>query len=107
MNLVRDKMPEIAQANSCPMTTRKAGPEEMLRLLKAKLVEEATEFAATADGSDQELEELGDVYAVLDRLSCFTNTVRLVQLARIKDEAKGVINDLVWLEEADTHYKAV
>lgn len=107
MKLVRDKMPEIAVANNRPMTTRKAEPEELLRLLKQKLVEEATELAATADGSDQELEELCDVLEVINQFSMRIDVNKLVAVNLAKLEKKGGLSDLVWLEDADTQCKAV
>jgi len=106
MKLVRDKMPDIAVTNNRPMTTRKAEPAEMMRLLKAKLVEEATEFAATADGSVEELEELCDVLEVINGLSRRVDVDQLVAINLSKLDKKGGLSDVAWVEEADAPCKA-
>ena len=107
MKLVRDKMPQIAEANGRPMTTRRADPEEMLRLLKAKLIEEAAELAATRDGSAEELEEICDVLTVIDRLVSLVDPEALTSVILSKHAHKGPITDTVWVEEADQQCKAV
>jgi predicted house-cleaning noncanonical NTP pyrophosphatase (MazG superfamily) len=65
MKLVRDRIAELAGQ---PGAFRQANPEEFDRLLRAKLLEEATE-AASVGGPDGLLDELGDVLQVLYALA--------------------------------------
>jgi predicted house-cleaning noncanonical NTP pyrophosphatase (MazG superfamily) len=67
VNLVRDRIPELAAANSHPGTWNQATEAEFALWLRAKLLEEAQE---TATASPAELiEELGDVLQVLYALA--------------------------------------
>jgi predicted house-cleaning noncanonical NTP pyrophosphatase (MazG superfamily) len=68
MKLVRDRIPELAAGAGQPDAFHQADPAEFGRLLRAKLLEEATE-AAGAPGSGELLEELGDVLQVLYALA--------------------------------------
>jgi predicted house-cleaning noncanonical NTP pyrophosphatase (MazG superfamily) len=68
MKLVRDRIRELAIANSQLGAFRRAGPAEYPRLLRDKLLEEAQE-AAGANGRAELLEELGDVLQVLYALA--------------------------------------
>jgi predicted house-cleaning noncanonical NTP pyrophosphatase (MazG superfamily) len=67
MNLVRDRIPELATANGHPGTFHQATEAEFALLLRAKLLEEARE-AATASPAGL-VEELGDVLQVLYALA--------------------------------------
>jgi predicted house-cleaning noncanonical NTP pyrophosphatase (MazG superfamily) len=67
VKLVRDRIPELAGAGQ-PGAFHQATEAEFGRLLRAKLLEEATE-AATAPGPAGLLEELGDVLQVLYALA--------------------------------------
>jgi predicted house-cleaning noncanonical NTP pyrophosphatase (MazG superfamily) len=96
MKLIRDKIPELALANGEPMQVRKARPEELMRLLKAKLLEEAAELFETADGSFAAYEEMADVLEVIGNLMQQFDAPRLVHVSRQKAETKGIINDVVW-----------
>lgn len=64
--LVRDRIPEIIRADGGPGEFRQASKDEMIDLLRRKLVEEAQELL-TAD-NDSRLGELADVTEVLDEL---------------------------------------
>jgi predicted house-cleaning noncanonical NTP pyrophosphatase (MazG superfamily) len=68
VKLVRDRIPELAAANGQPGAFYRADPAEFARLLRDKLLEEATE-AAGASGPAELLEELGDVLQVLYALA--------------------------------------
>jgi predicted house-cleaning noncanonical NTP pyrophosphatase (MazG superfamily) len=67
MKLVRDHIPELAAGAGQPAAFQ-ADPAEFGRLLRAKLLEEATE-AAGAPGPAELLAELGDVLQVLYALA--------------------------------------
>ena len=68
MKLVRDRLPELAAGAGQPAAFHQADPAEFGRLLRAKLLEEATE-AAGAPGPAELLDELGDVLQVLYALA--------------------------------------
>jgi predicted house-cleaning noncanonical NTP pyrophosphatase (MazG superfamily) len=96
MKLIRDKIPELSKAKGVPMRVRKARPDELMQLLKLKLVEEATELCDTADDSFAAYEEMADVLEVIGNLMQQFDAPRLVNVSRQKAEDKGIINDVVW-----------
>ena len=61
--LVRDKIPEIIKENGETPKVRIAKPEELDRLLREKIVEEAEEFLRSGD-----TEELVDIQEAIDAL---------------------------------------
>ena len=67
MKLVRDRIPELAGTGQAG-AFHQADPAEYARLLRTKLLEEATE-AATAPSPAELLDELGDVLQVLYALA--------------------------------------
>jgi predicted house-cleaning noncanonical NTP pyrophosphatase (MazG superfamily) len=101
MKLIRDRIPEIAAANGSPMKTRKARPDELLRLLKEKLMEESAELYRTMEGSADEAEEMADVLEVVNCLLQLLDGGKLVAAATLKTEAKGHITDTVWVQDTD------
>jgi predicted house-cleaning noncanonical NTP pyrophosphatase (MazG superfamily) len=68
MKLVRDRIPELAAGTGQPAAFHQATEAEFGRLLRDKLLEEATE-AASAGGPAELLDELGDVLQVLYALA--------------------------------------
>ena len=68
MKLARERNPELAAGAGQPAAFHQADPAEFGRLLRAKLLEEATE-AASAPGPAELLAELGDVLQVLYALA--------------------------------------
>jgi len=58
--LVRDKIPQIIEADGKKCEIRIAGKEELFQLLEAKLLEEAAEF-----NEAKNLEELADLMEVI------------------------------------------
>ena len=66
--LVRDKIPEIIEANGDDVEFRALGEKEFLKYLKKKIIEEAKEVAET-DTDEQLVEEMADIKEVLDALS--------------------------------------
>ena len=68
--LVRQHVPDQLRALGETIETRIARPEEMLKLLRDKLVEEVSELveAIDSDTPDQIAEELSDVMEVVDTL---------------------------------------
>lgn len=104
MKLIRDKVPDLAAARGETLRTRLAEPEERWRLLKAKLVEEALELQAAANGSEAEIEELADVIEVMRRLC---DDLELSEPGRIqaayeqKLTEKGEVGFVVLLDEGE------
>ena len=82
---MRDRIPEIIHESGKRPVTRIAKPEEMMRLLAEKLVEEANEFMES-----MEEEELADVLEVAmeiaRRLSSFD---RINEIRRKKRKERG------------------
>lgn len=62
--LVRDKIPEIIEADGKKCEVEIASKEEYYKLLKQKLIEETEEFL-----EDENLEELADIMEVLFALT--------------------------------------
>ena len=104
MKLIRDKVPELVAAKGEELRTRLAGPEERWQLLRAKLIEEAQELAATQPGSEAEIEELADVVEVMRRLCEDIELSEPGKLQAVYDkklEERGELGFTVLLEEGD------
>lgn len=84
--LVRDKIPEFATYASY----RQLKPEEREDALKNKIVEEANEVKAAPDDRNL-LEELADVYTVLEAFLDFKNISKeeLLKQVKAKKAEKG------------------
>jgi len=69
--LIRDRIPELAAAQSRVLSTRIATEDELDRLLGLKLIEEAQEVieALHSCGRQELLDELADVQTVIDELA--------------------------------------
>ena len=69
--LIRDRIPELAAAQSRVLSTRIATDEEMDRLLGLKLVEETQEVleALHSRGRQELVDELADVQTVIDQIA--------------------------------------
>jgi predicted house-cleaning noncanonical NTP pyrophosphatase (MazG superfamily) len=105
MKLIRDKIPEIVAAKGETIRTRQAGPEERWRLLKEKLVEEATELRDTPPASDEEIEELADIIEVMRHLCDdieLSEPGKLAAAYQKKLLERGEVGFTVLLEDDDT-----
>lgn len=90
--LVRDNNEAWCRANGVSGTWRKAGPEEIIPALIAKLFEETGEFVLDADAA--ELYDLLDVtQALIDRLDPAggANTSHAAKVARHGAFADGIL----------------
>jgi predicted house-cleaning noncanonical NTP pyrophosphatase (MazG superfamily) len=96
--LVRRHVPDQLRALGEKIETRIAEPDEMLQLLKAKLIEEVSELveAIDAGAADQIVEELADVQEVI-RAFGDQRLLRLTVMARQieKREEKGTFTNVV------------
>ena len=93
--LVRDKIPEIIEADGKTCKTRILSDEEYIASLEAKLNEEVAEYQA-----DKNLEEMADVLEVLQAI-CIARGYSLEELeARRSKKAdeRGGFADKIFLE---------
>lgn len=93
--LVRDKIPEIIQANNEIPITRILDKKEYLTELIKKLKEETTEFEA-----DNNLEELADIQEVINGLTTAIGktTMDLEYLRKQKAKERGAFKKKLFLE---------
>ncbi len=96
--LVRDRIPELIEADGDRPVTHTAGDEEFDRRLREKLVEEATEIADNGRTA-----ELADVQAVLNALCAHRGVSddELTQLVREKAERRGGFDDRIVLDRVE------
>lgn len=93
--LVRDKIPEIIEADGKTCKTRILSDEEYIAALEAKLNEEVAEYQA-----DKNLEEMADVLEVLQAI-CIARGYSLEELKEHrakKASERGGFADKIFLE---------
>jgi predicted house-cleaning noncanonical NTP pyrophosphatase (MazG superfamily) len=98
--LVRDNIPEIiAKGGSTPQFLIVRG-EDYIEALKSKLVEEAEEFRAAAT-REQQIEEMADIYEVIDTLRDILdlNYTELCQAQVKKNIEKGKFRKGYYLQK--------
>lgn len=96
--LVRDKIPEIIRSSGKFCETRVLSDEEFAEALKAKLVEEANEFAQSGNP-----EELADLYEVVKYILVINNW-NFEQIANIADkkaQERGAFEQKIFLEKSE------
>ena len=96
--LVRDKIPEIIEADGKTCKTRILSDEEYIAALEAKLNEEVAEYQA-----DKNLEEMADVLEVL-RAICLARGYSLEELEAVrtnKVEERGGFVKKIFLESVE------
>ncbi|MFG2683852.1 hypothetical protein [Streptomyces sp. NPDC048392] len=95
--LVRDRIPEIIQADGADPTTYIAGPEEYRRRLREKLNEEVAEFLSSEAAAA--LEELADVLEVVHALAADLGIdatgLENIRQAKARDRG-GFTRRIVW-----------
>lgn len=93
--LVRDKIPEIIEADGKECKTRILSNDEYIAALEAKLNEEVAEYQA-----DKNLEEMADVLEVLQAI-CVARGYSLTELEVMrakKAEKRGGFKEKIFLE---------
>lgn len=93
--LVRDKIPEIIEAEGKECKTRILSNDEYIAALEAKLNEEVAEYQ-----SDKNLEEMADVLEVLQAI-CVARGYSLAELEAMrvkKAEKRGGFKEKIFLE---------
>lgn len=96
--LVRDKIPEIIEADGKTCKTRILSNEEYIAALEAKLNEEVSEYQA-----DKNLEEMADVLEVLQAI-CVARGYSLEKLEELrakKAEGRGGFAEKIFLESVE------
>ncbi|RJO62076.1 phosphoribosyl-ATP pyrophosphohydrolase [candidate division WS5 bacterium] len=97
--LVRDRIPEIIEADGLVAETRTLEREEYLELLKKKLIEEAQEVAEASDRNETG-KELSDVLEVV-RSIAETEEISMEEVMRIMEERaekRGRFQNKTYLE---------
>lgn len=99
--LVRDRIPEIIAKKGDKAITHIADEHEFWKALKEKLFEELREFEA-AEGEADMIEELADIFEVIDAICDFKKfdqeVVRGIQ--KKKAEEKGGFRKRIILDES-------
>lgn len=93
--LVRDKIPEIIEADGKTCKTRILSDEEYITSLEAKLNEEVAEYQA-----DKNLEEMADILEVLQAI-CIARGYSLEELEALrikKSDERGGFAEKLFLE---------
>jgi predicted house-cleaning noncanonical NTP pyrophosphatase (MazG superfamily) len=93
--LVRDKIPQIIEADGKKCETRIAAKEELIELLESKLMEEAAEFSEANN-----LEELADLMEVVFGLANVLgySEEELLKKREAKREQRGGFEEGIVLE---------
>ena len=95
--LVRDKIPEIIEADGYSCKTRILSDEEYLHYLKLKIREEALEFFNDPSNSIEELADILEaVYATANALNC--SIEQLEHLRKAKVDSRGAFEKRILLE---------
>jgi len=96
--LVRDKIPEIIEENNQKYISRTVSDSEMEKWLREKVLEEAREFK-----EDKSVEELADLYAVLQEYMEREDikSSDLKQLEEQKSNERGGFKENIILEEVE------
>ena len=94
--LVRDKIPEIIEADGKCCKTEILSDEEYLKMIDAKLDEELAEYH-----KDQNIEELADlmevIYAATEARGYSVEQLEAVRLAKV--EKRGAFKEKIFLRE--------
>jgi len=96
--LVRDRIPEIIEADGKKCSTHILSDEEYIKALDKKLNEEVAEYQ-----SDQNLEEMADILEVLQAL-CVARGYSLDELEALrakKSSERGGFSDRIFLESVE------
>lgn len=80
--LVRDKIPDIIKAKGQSFVIHIADDNEYVQALNNKLIEEAREFA-----KDQSIEELADIYEVLEAIVT-ANRFNAADIKKVQDDKR-------------------
>ncbi|MBI5421870.1 nucleoside triphosphate pyrophosphohydrolase [Candidatus Peregrinibacteria bacterium] len=101
--LVRDRIPEIIEAEGKKATVRVLDEVEYRKALLEKLVEEAQEAHVTRGDSNELAKEIGDVLEVVDALVSAFGLDRngIEELKKNRREKRGGFKKKLFLESAE------
>ena len=102
--LVRDNIPKIIEQNGEKPIIKILSDKEYKKELLKKLQEECSEVI-TAENQEQLLEELADVYEVLNALACIQNKTMddVVKIAEHKKIKRGGFEKKIYLKKVITN----
>ncbi len=96
--LVRDRIPEIIEANGATAVTRTLDTAEYIKSLLDKVVEEATELRDSP--VIEERADLHEVLKALDKAAGFSEE-DIATAARDKASTNGAFEDRIYLERVE------
>jgi predicted house-cleaning noncanonical NTP pyrophosphatase (MazG superfamily) len=101
--LVRDRIPEIIEADGETPKVRILGEAEYKAALLEKLVEEAREALATSGDPKELSKEIGDVLEVIDAMieAFGLDRSQIGELKRRRKELRGGFSKKIFLESAE------
>ena len=100
MKLIRDRLPEIIEANGQTAHIRVLSEEEYVAALEKKLIEEVGEYL-----EGKELSELADILEVVQALA-ENQGISINELLAIKEEKQcknGTFRKKLFLESVESH----
>jgi len=95
--LVRDRIPEIIEANGDKAVTRVLGDEAYKRALLEKLIEEARE-PLESNGSLDERADIAEVLAAIDDLFAWSHS-DIITVKEDKNDKRGAFIRRIYLEK--------
>lgn len=98
--LVRDKIPEIIEANGAAPNVRILEEDEYIKYLKEKCSEELNEYF-DAETNSEEVEELPDLLEIMHALAAQhgSSIEEVEHVRRIKAEKRGRFQEKIFLME--------
>jgi predicted house-cleaning noncanonical NTP pyrophosphatase (MazG superfamily) len=101
--LVRDRIPEIIEADNHKPKTRIMDEAEYIEALLVKLVEEANELVKAKDDDKELAKEIGGVYEVLNAIIEHYKLDRLeiMQLKEKRKDERGGFEKRIFLESVE------
>ncbi len=101
--LVRDKIPEIIEAENKILKTRILSDDEYKYELLKKLVEESNEALETKDSKEGLIKELGDALEVIDAIikSFNLNQEEILVLKKKRRQERGGFDKQIFLESVE------
>lgn len=101
--LVRDNLPEIIKAEKCLPKFRILDGQEFSTELFKKLMEEANELILAKDDRKELIEEIGDVYEVIDAIMEYykIDQAAVMKLKNQRRKTRGAFKKRIFLESVE------
>lgn len=112
MKLVRDKIPDIMEADGCTnLQIQRLNDSDYTKALSLKLVEEVAEAATEIQEGNREgiIEELADLEEVLAAIKKNSNisSAEIEERRVKKKQTRGGFEKRIWLEAAEVYGKHI